>query len=240
MIEVSSIETARAHTRSHQYVRESSRHYNVSNWFHFSSIVFPYFAFPLIYGDRIAMKSSRRAQTRSECFSPCDCCFSLFSLSLRRSTIFRGGAVAREFLCPDESISRLNFIEWSAIRGMNTCARSRFVRVRLYPLLCYLKVWHVQPRSPNYEKRRKLARASLQVSRVQLRILGENSRDAYEDVYNFRFRAGEVNFFIEFGTWHAHCIGCRYYVLRFVRSQGATKPISAFQSSCDRCSKNTR
>lgn len=102
--------------------------------------------------------------------------------------------IFRELLCNDKTVLtiRLNLIlrsavYWgSAVSAECMCLHHCFVCARLYPLLCYLKVWHTQPRSPNYEKRFKLAYL-FKVSWKQLRIPRENSRDIYENVYNFRF-----------------------------------------------------
>lgn len=71
--------------------------------------------------------------------------------------------IFRELLRHDKTVLRLNLIVRSAVYWrcavLAECMRLHhcFVCVRLYPLLCYLKVWHTQPWSPNYEKRFKLA-----------------------------------------------------------------------------------
>lgn len=61
------------------------------------------------------------------------------------------------------------------------CLHHCFVCVWLYPLVCYLKVWHTQSRSPNYEKLFKLAYL-FKVSWKQLRISRE-TRKTYMRTY---------------------------------------------------------
>jgi len=121
---------------------------------------------------------------------------------------------------PYRAVSRLL---GNAVLAECMCLHHCFVCVRLYSLLCYLKVWHTQPRSPNYEKLFKLAYL-FKVSWKQLRISRE-TLETYMRTYIIFDSTSGANFpyWIQNMTRPMHRLSI--FVLYFIRLKDAEKAV---------------
>lgn len=145
------------------------------------SIIFYYFISINLYVwiAFIMIKFSRLVETFSRIFSYYLCVISyaqsifskyvLFCWKMKFLENFYATIKLDSKIKPYRAVSRLL---GNAMLDECMCLHHCFVCVELYPLLCYLKVWHTQPRSPNYEKLFKLAYL-FKVSWKQLRISRE-------------------------------------------------------------------